>query len=30
LAKVLKAQGLYDDEAYAEFKQYNEFAESIG
>lgn len=29
LAKVLKAQGLYDDEAYAEFKAYNEFAESI-
>lgn len=29
LAKVLKAQGLYDDEAYAEFKAYNEFAESV-
>ena len=29
LAKVLKAQGLYDDEAYAEFKAYNEFCESV-
>ena len=29
LAKVIKAQGLYDDEAYAEFKAYNDFAESI-
>lgn len=30
LAKVLKADGTYNDEAYAEFKTYNEFAESIG
>ena len=29
LAKVLKAQGKYDDADYAEFKQYNEFAESV-
>ena len=29
LAKVLKAQGEYDSEYYAEFKQYNEFCESI-
>lgn len=29
LAKVLKAQGEYDSEDYAEFKQYNEFCESI-
>ena len=29
LAKVLKAHGKYDDADYAEFKQYNEFAESI-
>ena len=29
LAKVLKAQGKYDSEDYAEFKQYNEFAESV-
>ena len=29
LAKVLKAQGVYDAPEYAEFKQYNEFAESV-
>jgi len=29
LAKVLKAQGEYDSEDYAEFKQYNEFCESV-
>ena len=29
LAKLLKAQGVYDDEEYAEFRAYNEFCESI-
>ena len=29
LAKVLKAQGVYDAPEYAEFKAYNEFAESV-
>jgi hypothetical protein len=29
LAKMLKASGQYDSEDYAEFKAYNEFAESI-
>ena len=29
LAKVLKAQGMYDAPEYAEFKAYNEFAESV-
>lgn len=29
LAKMLKASGHYDSEDYAEFKAYNEFAESI-
>ena len=29
LAKVLKAQGEYDNAEYAEFKQYNEFCEAI-
>lgn len=29
LAKMLKAQGVYDAQEYAEFKKYNEFAESI-
>lgn len=29
LAKVLKASGQYNSEDYAEFKQYNEFAESL-
>ena len=29
LAKMLKASGQYDSEEYAEFKQYNEFAESV-
>ena len=29
LAKVLKAQGVYDAPEYAEFNAYNEFAESV-
>ena len=29
LAKMLKASGQYDSEEFAEFKAYNEFAESI-
>ena len=29
LAKVLKAQKKYDNEDFAEFKQYNEFCEAI-
>ena len=29
LAKMLKASGQYDSEEFAEFKDYNEFAESI-
>lgn len=29
LAKVLKASGQYDSEDFHEFKQYNEFCESI-
>lgn len=29
LAKVLKASGQYDSEEFAEFKQYNEFCESV-
>lgn len=29
LAKMLKSSGQYDSEDYAEFKAYNEFAESI-
>ena len=29
LAKMLKVSGQYDSEDYAEFKAYNEFAESI-
>ena len=29
LAKVLKAQGVYDAPEYVEFKAYNEFAESV-
>ena len=29
LAKVLKAQGVYDAPEYAEFKAYKEFAESV-
>ena len=29
LAKLLKAQGLYDNAEYSEFKSYNEFVESI-
>ena len=29
LAKVLKAQGVYDAPEYEEFKAYNEFAESV-
>lgn len=29
LAKMLKTSGQYDSEDYAEFKAYNEFAESI-
>lgn len=29
MAKMLKASGQYDSEDYAEFKAYNEFAESI-
>lgn len=29
LAKVLKAQGTYDSDDYAEFKQYNEFCEAV-
>ena len=29
LAKMLKAQGKYDDADYAEFKQYNEFCEAV-
>ena len=29
LAKILKADGTYDSAAYAEFKAYNEFCESI-
>ena len=30
LAKVLKASLLYDSDGYKEFKDYNEFVESIG
>ena len=29
LAKMLKSQGVYDAQEYAEFKKYNEFAESV-
>lgn len=29
LTKVLKASGQYDDADYTEFKQYNEFCESV-
>lgn len=29
LAKILKASGQYDSEDFAEFKQYNEFCESV-
>lgn len=29
IAKMLKRDGLYDREEYAEFKQYNELAESV-
>ena len=29
IAKILKASGDYDSEDFAEFKAYNEFAESI-
>lgn len=29
LAKVLRASGQYDSEDFAEFKQYNEFCESV-
>lgn len=29
LAKVLRASGQYDSEEFAEFKQYNEFCESV-